>query len=54
MLYTAEQIRPALVVFDSWADFLAMGNLNENDSVDITNWVLKVCYPHGIWGQPSY
>ncbi len=35
----------AAVVFDSWADFLAIEGLNENDSVDVTRWVKKVVYP---------
>lgn len=43
--HTAREIRPALVVFDSWADFLALEGLSENDSVDITRWVLGVLYP---------
>ncbi len=35
----------ALVVFDSWADFLALDGLDENDSMDVTGWVTKVVYP---------
>jgi hypothetical protein len=45
MLLTAREVRPALVVFDSWVDFLALNGLNENDSVDVTRWVLSVAYP---------
>lgn len=45
LIATAEQARPALVVFDSWADFLALEGLNENDSVDVTRWVKTLCYP---------
>ena len=45
MLVTAREIRPALVVFDSWVDFLALNSLNENDSVDVTRWVLTMAYP---------
>jgi hypothetical protein len=45
MLVTAREVGPALVVFDSWVDFLALNGLNENDSVDVTRWVLTVAYP---------
>jgi hypothetical protein len=45
MLFTAMEVGPALVVFDSWVDFLALNGLNENDSVDVTRWVLTVAYP---------
>ena len=39
------EISPALVVFDSWADFLALEGLDENNSMDVTRWVTKVVYP---------
>lgn len=42
---TFDEICPALVVFDSWADFLALAGLDENSSTDVTGWVLKVCQP---------
>ena len=45
MLLTAKEVGPDLVVFDSWVDFLALNGLNENDSVDVTRWVLQVAYP---------
>jgi hypothetical protein len=45
MLLTAREVGPALVVFDSWVDFLALNGLNENDSVDVTRWVLNIAYP---------
>lgn len=38
-------IKPALVVFDSLADMLALNGLDENNSVHITNWVKGVCDP---------
>ena len=45
-----DAIKPALVVFDSWADFLALEGLNENDSVDVTKWILNAVYPLRDWG----
>jgi len=36
---TVEMMRPALVVFDSFADHLALDNLSENASVDVTSWM---------------
>ena len=37
--------KPALVVFDSFADMLALSNLDENNSIDVTSWVKAVCEP---------
>jgi hypothetical protein len=42
---TFDVVQPALVVFDSWADFLALAGLDENSSTDVTGWVLKACQP---------
>jgi hypothetical protein len=41
----AREVNAALVVFDSWADFLALEGLDENDSMDVTKWVTRVVYP---------
>lgn len=45
LLKKAREANAALVVFDSWADFLALDGLDENDSMDVTRWVTKVVYP---------
>jgi hypothetical protein len=42
---TAEDIKPTLVVFDAWPDFLALAGLNENDAGDVTRWTLDVAQP---------
>ncbi|PLS84123.1 MAG: hypothetical protein CYG60_19610, partial [Actinobacteria bacterium] len=42
---TAEAVRPALVVFDSLPDFLALAGLNENEAADVTRWFLEVARP---------
>lgn len=33
-----DEVKPALVVFDSWINFLASAGLDENSSVDIAAW----------------
>jgi hypothetical protein len=33
-----DKVKPALVVFDSWINFLASAGLDENSSVDIAQW----------------
>jgi hypothetical protein len=38
-------VKPALAVFDSFADFLALAGLNENDAGDVTRWVTEVAQP---------
>jgi hypothetical protein len=45
LMETVEDVKPALVVFDSWVDFLALNGLSENDSVDVTRWVKYTAYP---------
>lgn len=45
LVRVGREISPALVVFDSWADFLALEGLDENNSMDITRWVTKIVYP---------
>jgi hypothetical protein len=45
LMETVEDVNPALVVFDSWVDFLALNGLSENDSVDVTRWVKLTVYP---------
>jgi hypothetical protein len=39
-----EEVRPALVVFDSWINFLAGAGMDENTSNDIARW--SVAYTH--------
>lgn len=39
---TAEAVRPALAVFDSLPDFLAVAGANENDATDVTRWMLAI------------
>jgi hypothetical protein len=45
LMETVEDVKPALVVFDSWVDYLAIAGLSENDSVDVTTWVKRILYP---------
>ncbi len=52
-LERARDANTALVVFDSWADFLALEGLDENDSMDVTKWVTKVVYPLRDLGAAS-
>ena len=33
-----DEVKPALIVFDSWINFLASAGLDENSSVDIAHW----------------
>jgi len=40
-----KDVRPALVVFDSWADFLSAASLDENSAGDVTRWVRHFCQP---------
>jgi|SRR5215210_3626420 len=40
-----EEMRPALAVFDSFADMLALAGLEENNSVDVTSWIKAFCEP---------
>lgn len=42
---TVAEVRPALAVFDSFADFIAAAGLEENSNTDLTKWVSKVCQP---------
>ncbi len=42
---TVEEVRPALVVFDSLADYLALAGLEENAAGDVTRWILAVAQP---------
>jgi hypothetical protein len=37
--------KPALVVFDSFADMLANSDLDENNAVDVTSWIKGFCDP---------
>lgn len=40
-----EELDPALVVFDSWVNFLSGAGLDENVSSDIAKWSLNFCRP---------
>ena len=42
LMETVEEVQPALVVFDSFADFLAMSDLDENSNKDCRLWSLRV------------
>jgi len=42
---TVEDAKPDLIVFDSWADFLALDGLDENSSMDITRWIKHISDP---------
>ena len=42
---TTVEVRPALAVFDSFADFIAAAGLEENANTDCTLWVSKVTQP---------
>lgn len=43
--HTVQMYRPALVVFDSFADHLALAGLSENSSTDITAWIQMFAQP---------
>lgn len=40
-----EEVEPALVVFDSWINFLASDGLDENVSNDIASWAVNYTHP---------
>ena len=42
LMSTVGVIRPALVVFDSMADVLSAGGLDENGSMDVTRWMMGI------------
>jgi 5S rRNA maturation endonuclease (ribonuclease M5) len=42
---TVEEIEPALVVFDSFADLLSIAGLEENSNDDCTRWMRTVAQP---------
>lgn len=42
---TIAEVQPALVVFDSLADFLAAAGLDENSNTDCTRWFAAVAQP---------
>lgn len=43
--HTIEAILPDLVVFDSFADLLAVDGLGENTSTDVTSWIKRFAQP---------
>lgn len=40
-----EEVDPALVVFDSWVNFLASAGLDENSNTDIARWAMAYTHP---------
>jgi hypothetical protein len=40
-----EDLAPSLVIFDSWINFLAGANLDENQSADIASWSASFIHP---------
>lgn len=42
LLSYADEIQPALIVFDSLTDMLAAAGLNENDGIEVTRWMDQV------------
>jgi AAA domain len=40
-----DEVQPALVVFDSWINFLAANGQDENSSNDIANWAAHYTHP---------
>lgn len=50
-LERARDANTALVVFDSWADFLALEGLDENDSMDVTKWSPRSSTPCATSGR---
>jgi hypothetical protein len=40
-----DEVKPDLVVFDSWIDFLAANGLDENSSTDIARWAQYYTHP---------
>lgn len=40
-----DEVNPALVVFDSWANFLASAGLDENSNSDIARWAVGYTQP---------
>jgi len=40
-----DQVRPDLVVFDSWINFLASAGMDENSSNDVAGWAVAFTHP---------
>jgi 5S rRNA maturation endonuclease (ribonuclease M5) len=40
-----DEIKPALVVFDSWINFLASAGMDENSSNDVAGWAVAYTHP---------
>jgi hypothetical protein len=40
-----DEVRPALVVFDSWINFLASAGMDENSSNDVAGWAVAYTHP---------
>lgn len=45
--YTAilDEVKPAMVVFDSWINFLASAGMDENSSNDVAGWAVAYTHP---------
>jgi hypothetical protein len=42
---TIDQVKPALVIFDPFADLLALSSLEENSAGDVTKWIKGFAQP---------
>src|SRR5690606_15383527 len=42
LLAYADQLAPALCIFDSLTDMLAVAGLDENSGIEVTSWMLEV------------
>jgi hypothetical protein len=40
-----DEVKPALVVFDSWINFLASAGMDENSSNDVAGWAVAYTHP---------
>ncbi len=40
-----DDVKPALIVFDSWLDHLAIADLSENEATDIASWAARYSRP---------
>ncbi len=40
-----EELEPDLIIWDSWINFLAACDLNENENTDIANWSTRYLHP---------
>jgi hypothetical protein len=40
-----DEVKPSLIVFDSWINFLAGAGLSENENVDVAHWAVAYLHP---------